>query len=69
MPAKLDQAAFIAQIHAESVRGIFRETGIEGHPRMLDEPEACPRCSSAVLMIVLPQGVCFECWPDSLNVN
>jgi hypothetical protein len=64
-----DPARFIAQLQAEGVRGACRETGIECSPRMLESPEACPMCSEPVLMFVLPERVCFDCWPDALDNN
>jgi hypothetical protein len=64
-----DPARFIAQLQAEGVRGACRETGIECSPRMLESPEACAMCNESVLMLVLPQRVCFDCWPDSLDSN
>jgi hypothetical protein len=64
-----DPAAFISQIQAASVRAAARETGIDGSPLMLKEPEACPTCSEPVLMFVLPERVCFDCWPDALDSN
>jgi hypothetical protein len=64
-----DPARFIAQLQAEGVRGACRETGIEGSPRMLNEPEACRMCTQPVLMLVRPENVCFDCWPDALDSN
>ena len=64
-----DPAVFISQVQARGVREIALETGIECSPRMLDAPEACPMCSKPVLMFVLPERVCFDCWPDALDSN
>ncbi len=64
-----DPARFIAQLQAEGVRGACRETGIECSPRMLRSPEACPMCNESVLMLVLPQSVCFDCWPEAVDSN
>ena len=64
-----DSARFMAQIQAESVRAACRETGLECYPRKLESPEPCPTCNESVLMLVLPQRVCFPCWPDSLDSN
>jgi hypothetical protein len=59
-----DPAAFVAQLQAAGVRGACRETGIEGYPRMLASPEPCRMCTQPTLMLVRPENVCFDCWPD-----
>jgi hypothetical protein len=63
------EAAFISHVQAASVRGVALETGIVCSPLMLNEPQDCRTCSQPVLMFVQPQNVCFDCWPDSLDIN
>jgi len=69
MTVQLDTAVFISEVQAKAVRGIALETGIECSPLVLELPEACPICSDLVLTLVLPQRVCFDCWPDTLDGN
>jgi hypothetical protein len=64
-----DPAAFISRIQADTVRATARETGVEGSPLMLNAPEACRMCNEPVRMLVQPENVCFDCWPDSLDSN
>jgi hypothetical protein len=70
MNATLDRkAVFIAEAQARGVRNIALETGIECSPLVLAFPEACPICNALVLTLVLPQRVCFDCWPDAFDSN
>lgn len=69
MTVQLDTAVFISHVQARGVQAIALETGIECSPLVLDLPEACPVCNDLVLTLVLPQRVCFGCWPDAFDSN
>ena len=69
MTVQLATAVCISEVQARAVRAIALETGIECSPLVLELPEACPVCNDLVLTLVLPQRVCFDCWPDAFDSN